>query len=142
MTFEVMNPKTLGMEDLNDKFGEQDDSVLDDMGRRIIRAGDQEYLVRAAHRSGLWEIFNPAGGRVPNELQGFFTNIRAAEQALTQYASRKTHEGIQAKRYHQNLVDKGFFVEDDRSAVHTHTITTDSTAIVEPIKIKKTKKKE
>jgi hypothetical protein len=137
---EVMNPKTLGMEDLNDKFGDNDsDSSLDDMGRRVIKADGHEYLIRCNHRSGLWDIFNPAGGPVPHELKGYFTNIRAAEQALSTYSSRKSHEGIQAKRYHQNLVDKGFFKEE--KTLVEEILDTPGVTDLKIIK-KKTKKKE
>lgn len=107
---EVTNPKTLGMEHLNDKFElAYNYEEIDDMGRRIIKQGDQEYLVRSATRSGLWEIFSANGSPIPLECQGYFTNIRAAEQALAQYASRKSNDGKIAKNYSKKLEDQGFF---------------------------------
>lgn len=117
----IENPKTLGNEHLNDKFTETNRQKydyeyeeIDDMGRRVIKQGDQEYLVRAAHRSGLWEVYSATGGPKPKELEGFFTNIMAAEQALAAYTARKSNENVRAKQYSQDLFDKGFVPAEPR----------------------------
>jgi hypothetical protein len=127
--FEVLNPKTLGQEHLNQQFKYEE---IDDMGRRIIKAGDAEYRVRCTHKSGLWEIFQPEGGALPQELKGWFTNIRACEDALAAYASRKSREGVQAREYRAKLEEQGFF---DRPVEP-------SEEPVEPIKYKKPKAKK
>lgn len=111
---QVENPKTLGQEDLDKEF-EQIWPEVDDMGRRIITAGEEKWLVRNTHRSGLWEIFSPEGREPPKELQGWFTNIRAAEDALAKYSSRKSHVGVQARTYAKKLEETGFFDKDKKA---------------------------
>jgi hypothetical protein len=105
---EMQNPKTLGEEQVNETF-EKIWPEVDDMGRRIITAGDERWLCRASHRSGLWEIFSPEGREPPLELRGWFTNISACEDALCKYAARKSHKGVIAKDYAKKLEETGFF---------------------------------
>lgn len=116
MKITVTNPKTLGEEHLNDKF---DYDEIDDMGRRIIKAGDKEFLIRADHRSGLWSVFKADGGPVPLELQGYFTNIRHAEHALAQFASRVSTKGAVAKKHKEAL---GESFDTRGSDAHTHDL--------------------
>lgn len=119
MDYTIENPKTLGLEKLNEEF---DDT--EDMGRRVITHGDHKFYLRSDYRSGHW-MFSAQHGPVPKELEGKFTSIRACEHALAMYAGRKEREGHMVKAYHQDLLDKGFVPAPPK----------------EEVEVKKTKKK-
>lgn len=96
------NPKTLGDEHINDKFDFVNDETDPDIGRRVIALGDREYFLRAKDPYALWTI-HAKQGTVPVELQGSFTSVKAAEDALANYTARRSREGIIAKKHKEAL---------------------------------------
>lgn len=95
----IKNPKTIGSEDLNDKFEflEEEDS-----GRRVLEIEGKEYLIVRKDPHGLWEFVSKQGV-LPKEIQGRFTSPLFAEQAARAAFSRQSKVGSIARKHKEDL---------------------------------------
>lgn len=79
----IKNPRTDGMEMFEtDLFAEQTAS------RAVEIDGKVKYNIIKTENWDLWEI-HPTSGKLPVDLDGRFTNIKAAQEAITAYLGKK-----------------------------------------------------
>lgn len=65
----------------------------DEMGRRQIVAEDESFTIIQSDRYALWSIKRDGiGGPLPKQLEGQYTSVHAAEQAIKVYVGQKAEQ--------------------------------------------------